>query len=205
MSEAVWPQKGLVRSGMPRGNLRSKGVRRDPPSGVALQTKGTGDRLPQKSVAKRREYQPQGAFGNMMFLVADPELSDEAADGVQDGIERIAIPGQNHPGSERSRTLAIEGIERAVDDFADVPFAGACALHRLGDAAGDAMGDGQSELGLETGGRSEMVKQVGVGPADLRGDRLQRHGLWALVEQQLTRSFQRGGSALFGVQAFTAY
>ena len=205
MSEAVWPQKGSAGGGMPRCNLRSKGVRRDPPGDVAPQAKGAGDRLPQKRIAKRGEHQPQGAFGNMMFLVADLELGDEAPDGVEDRIESIAIAGQDHPGRERSRTLAVERVERSVDDFTDVRFAGARALDGRGDAAGDSMGDRQGELGLEAGGRSEMVKKVSVGPADLRGDRFQRHGLRALFEQQLTRSFQRGGAALLGVQAFTAY
>ena len=108
----------------------------------------------------------------MMFLVADPQLGDEAADGIQDRIERVAVSGQDHPGGEGARTLSVEGVERAVDDFADVPFAAACALDCFGYATRNALGDGQSKLGLETGGRSEMMKQISVGPADLRRNRL---------------------------------
>ena len=50
-----------------------------------------------------------------------------------------------------------------------------------------------------------MVEQVRVGPTDFRGDGLERYGLGAFFEQQLPGRFECGGSALFGVEAFTAY
>ena len=121
------------------------------------------------------------------------------------GFRRVAVAGQDHPGGKRSRTLAVEGVERAVDDLADVALADAGAFDGLGDAPGDAVRDGSGKLRLEPGGRAEMVEQVGVGPADLRGDGLERDGLWALLEQQLARGFERDGAALFGVEAFRAY
>ena len=186
-------------------DLRSQRVRGDAPSHVALETKGASDPLPEERVAERGEHQPQGAFRDMMFLMPDPQLGDEAADGIQDRIERVAVSGQDHPGGKGAGAFAVEGVERAVDDFADVPFAAACALHCLGDAARDPLGDGQSKLSLKAGGRSEMMKQIGVGPADLSCNGLERHRLRTLFEQQPPRGFQRGGAAFPGVQAFTAY
>ena len=50
-----------------------------------------------------------------------------------------------------------------------------------------------------------MVEQIGVGPADLRRDRLQGHRLRSVGEQQLARGLERGGAAFFGAQAFAAY
>ena len=50
-----------------------------------------------------------------------------------------------------------------------------------------------------------MVKQVGMGAVDLRRDRFQGHRLWALIEQQLTRRGEGGGTAFFGGQARTSY
>ena len=50
-----------------------------------------------------------------------------------------------------------------------------------------------------------MVEQVRVSPTDFRGNGLERDGLRALFKQQLPGRFECGGSALFGVEAFTAY
>ena len=121
------------------------------------------------------------------------------------GFERVAVAGQDHPGGQGAGAFAIEGVERAVDDLAHVPFADARAFDRLGDAAGDAIGDRSGKLRLKPGGRSEMVQQIGVRPADLGRDRLQRDRLRTLLQQQLARSLQRGGPAFFRVQAFAAY
>jgi hypothetical protein len=49
------------------------------------------------------------------------------------------------------------------------------------------------------------MEEVGVGPADLRGDGLERNSLRALFEQQVPGRFECGGSALLGVKASTAY
>ena len=50
-----------------------------------------------------------------------------------------------------------------------------------------------------------MVEQVRVGTADFPGNRLECDGLRALLKQQLPGRFECGGSALSGVEAFTAY
>ena len=62
---------------------------------------------------------------------------------------------------------------------------------------GDRIGDRPGKLALQPGGRAEMMEQIGVGAADLRRDRLQRHRLRPLVEQQLARGVECGGAAFF--------
>ena len=47
-----------------------------------------------------------------------------------------------------------------------------------------------------------MMEQVGVGSADLRRDRLERHGLRPLLEQQLAGRVEGGRAAFFGAEAF---
>ena len=50
-----------------------------------------------------------------------------------------------------------------------------------------------------------MVEQVGVRPADLRRDGLERHRLWALLEQQPARRGKSGGTAFFRREARSSY
>jgi hypothetical protein len=50
-----------------------------------------------------------------------------------------------------------------------------------------------------------MVQEISVGPADFARNRLECHGLRPLLDQQAPGRFQRGGTAFFGVQAFTGY
>ena len=104
----------------------------------------------------------------MMRVVADRELRDEAADRIEDRVQRIAVAGDDHPGGERPGALLAEGVEALVDDHPGIGLAGAGALDGFGDAAVDRVGDRLGELALKSRGRAEMVEQVGVGPADLR-------------------------------------
>ena len=121
------------------------------------------------------------------------------------GFKRVAIAGDDHPGGERAGALLAERIEALVDDHAGVGLAGAGALDRFGNALVDRIRDRLRKLALKPGGGAEMVEQVGVGAADLRGDRLQGHRLRPLVEQQLARRGEGGGAAFFGGQARTSY
>ena len=66
-------------------------------------------------------------------------------------------------------------------------------------------GDRARKLALKSGGRAEMMEQIGVGPADLRGDRLQASPPRAIGEQQLARGLERGGPAFFRAQAGPSY
>ncbi len=132
------------------------------------------------------------AFGYVMLLVADAQLGDEHADRVEDRVQRIAIAGQDHPGGQRSCAFPAEGVERAVDDLADVLLADARPLDRFGDSSRDPVGDRPCELGLKPCRRPEVMKQVGVRSPNFCRDRLQRDRLWPLVEQQHSRRFQCG-------------
>jgi hypothetical protein len=67
------------------------------------------------------------------------------------------------------------------------------------------LGHGAGELRLQAGGRSEMVEQVGVGLADFRRHRLQRHRLRPLFDQQAARGIERGGAAFLRAEALTDY
>ena len=64
--------------------------------------------------------------------------------------------------------------------------------------AGDVLG----QRLVQAGDAAEMMKQVGVGPADPGRNRLQRHRRYALVAQQLARRRHRRGAAFVRRQAF---
>jgi hypothetical protein len=142
-------------------------------------------------------------------LLADPRhlsgAEQEAADRLEDRPERVAVARQDHPRRERSGAALAERVEGHVDDLARVALAVPRTFDRLGDPAGDAAGDRARKLGLEPGGRAEMMEQVGVGAADLGSDRLQRNGLRSLLEQQPRSGVERGGPALFRAEAPPSY
>ena len=50
-----------------------------------------------------------------------------------------------------------------------------------------------------------MMQQIGVGAADPRGDRLQRHRLRALGQKQVAGRLERGASARFLAQSPALY
>ena len=78
-------------------------------------------------------------------------------------------------------------------------------LDRLGDPVRDVARDRPRQLRLEARRRAEMMKEIGMSPADLTRDRLQRHRLRPLLDQQPASGVERDGTALFGVQALAAY
>ena len=171
--------------------------------GVAGKAERIGDRRAEQRIAERVQDQREGAFGDMMLLVADGQLGDEAADRIEDRVQRVAVAGEDHPRGERAGAFLAERVEGLVDDVARVGLPGAGALDRLGDAGGDRIGDRARKLALKPGGRAEMMEQIGVGPADLRRDRLQGHGRRALGEQQLARGLRaRRSGFLPGSGAF---
>ena len=49
-----------------------------------------------------------------------------------------------------------------------------------------------------------MVEQIGVGPADFGGDRLQGYRLRTIGNQQPARRIDRGRSAFFRAQSFAS-
>lgn len=187
-------------------DLGSEPVGSDRAGSVAVEAEGSGDRCAEQGITERGEDEPEGGFANVMRLMAaGAKLGDEAPQSLEDRIERVAVAGEDHPGGERSRSLAVEGIERAVDDLAGVGLVQPSPLDGIGDAGCNALGDGPDELRLQAGCRSEMVEQIGMRPPDLRRHRFQRDRLRALFKEQAARGFERGGPALFGVKAFAAY
>jgi hypothetical protein len=49
------------------------------------------------------------------------------------------------------------------------------------------------------------MEQIRVRAADLRSDRLQRYGLWSLLDQQLARGSESCRTAFFGGEAGSSY
>ena len=184
---------------------RSQAVCRHPPGGFVVQRKSIGERRAEKRVAKRTQAEPQGRLRNLFFLMTDAQLRDEALDRVEDGIERIAVAGEDHPGCERTGAFAAERVEGHVDDVARVGFAGTRTLHRIGNAGDDRIRDGAGKLRLQARGRSEMMEQVGVGPADLGRNGFQRDRLRTLLEQKFARRGEGGGTAFFRGEARASY
>ena len=170
--------------------------------GVAREPERFGDRPAEERIAERAEDEGERILGDAMLIVADAEVADEAADRIEDRIERVTVAGEDHPGGKSPRAFAVEHVEGAVDDLARVDFAGTRPLDRLGDGRSDRIGDGSGKLALETGRRPEMVEEVGMGSADLGRDRFQSDGLGAVGQQQAARGFDRGGPAFFRAQSF---
>lgn len=174
-------------------------------SGVARQVKGLGDRWAEQRVAKRVQHEGQSAFGDMMGVVTDRELRNETADRIEDRVQRVAVAGDDHPGGEGTGPLPAKSVEALVDDEPGIGFAGAGKLDGFGDAAVDGVRDRLGELALKSRRRAEMVKEVGVSPADLTGDGLERDGLGPVFDQKLAGRGERGRAAFFRGQAGSSY
>lgn len=172
---------------------------------IARQTERFDDRRPEEGIAERVQHQGQGAFRDMMFVVTDRELGDQAADGIENRVKRVSVSRQDHPGGQRSCAFLAEGVETLVDDHSGIGLPGAGPLHGLGDAAVHRIGNRFGERSLKPGSRSEVVKQVGVGSTDFCSHGLQSHGLRSLVEQQLARGRKRGRAAFLWGKASSSY
>jgi len=98
-----------------------------------------------------------------------------------------------------------ERVEALVDDDSGVGFTQAGPLDRLGDARRHRVRDRLGKRALKPGGRAEVVEQIGVGAANLCRDRLERHPLRPLLEQQLARRGKRGRATLFRAEACSSY
>ena len=183
----------------------AKSVGRKHPGRVPGEAESLGDRFSKKRIAERSEHEEQGGFGHMMFLVAGAQLGNERAEGIEDRIQRLAVPRKDHPGGERSRAFPPEGVECHVDDVARIGFPGTGPFDGLCYAAGDSFRDRPREFGLKSRCRAEMVEQIGVSPANLRGDGFQRDCLWAVRHEEGPRRLKGGGPALFGVETFAPY
>jgi len=175
------------------------------PGSIARKPKRFRDGRAKQGIAKCVENQRQRALGDMVVLMADGQLSDEAANGIEDRVQRIAIAGQDHPGSERAGTFTAERIEALVDNHPGVCFAGPRALNRLANTRGDRLRDRLRQLALQAGRRTEMVEKVGVGAAYAGGDGLERNSRRPVSEKQLARGVQRGGTALLRSQSLPTY
>lgn len=139
-----------------------------------------------------------------MFFVSNTELRYQIANAVEDGIERIAVAGEDHPSGQCSSTLTAEDVECPVDDVAGVRFAGASAFDCSSDARSDRIYDRPRELTLESGGGAEMMEQVGMSSAYPRCDSFQSHRLGPVGEEQASGRFDRGRAALFRAQSFAS-
>ena len=119
-------------------------------------------------------------LGHVVLLVADAQLGDQAVERIEDRVQGVAVAGEDHPRGERSGAFPAERVEGLVDDVAGVGLAGPRELHRFGDARRHRFGDRPGQLGLQPGGRAEMVEEIGVRAADLRRHGLERYRLRAL-------------------------
>ena len=173
--------------------------------GIAGKSERIGDRLAEQGIAERQQDKPQGSVGNVMILMTHGELGDEAVNRFENPAERIAVPRQNHPCGKRPRAALAEGIERHVHYVARIGLTDSGALYGGRDLPVDPVGHRSGELGLKPGRRTEMMKQVGVGPPDLCSDGLQRNRLRPPFEQDAACGIQGGGPALLWAQAFSSY
>lgn len=168
--------------------------------GGSGQREGVGHRRAEERIAERGQHEAQSDLVERR-AVALAELVDEVVDGGHDRPQRAGVAGQDHPRGERARALRAEGIEGQVDDLAGVGLTAAGAVDGLGDALRDARGDVLGERGLEACGGAEVVEEVGMALAHLRGNGLERHRLRAVGDEQGARGGERGGAAGAGRQS----
>jgi hypothetical protein len=173
--------------------------------GIARQAERLGYRWSKKRIAEGIQNQGQRAFRHMMGLMANGELRDEAADGTENGVERITVAGQDHPCGERARAFLAECIETLIDDHPRVGLSGASPFDGIGNASVDRIGDRFCKLALKPGGGAKVVEQVRMSPSDLAGDRLQRHRLRALLDEKLARRTEGCGATFFRGEAGSSY
>lgn len=119
----------------------------------------------------------------MMLVVPRGQLRNKPANGVQNGIKGIAISSDDHPSGEGAGAFLAKCVKALIDDNSRVSLAGTSTLHRLRDARVDIVGNRFGELALQSGRRTEVMKQVGMGAPNLRRDRFQGYCLRSLVEQ----------------------
>lgn len=173
--------------------------------GIPGQSERFRDRRAKQGVSERVEHQRKRAFRHVVILVPDGQLRDEMADRIENGIERITVAGEDHPGGKRPRAFTPECVKALVNDDASVCFTGPRALDRLADTRCDRVRDGLGEFSLQPGRGAEMMKEIGMGSADPAGHGLERHRRGAFGKQKLTRSVERGGAALPRAQALPPY
>ena len=185
--------------------LGAKALTRHLARGIVRKSERIGDRLAEQGIAERQQDKPQGSVGDVMILMAHGELVDELVNRFEYPAERIAVPRQDHPCGKRPGAALTECIERHVDNIARIGFTHAGALDRSRDLHINPVGHRSGELGLKLRRRTEMMKQVGVGSPDLRGDGFERNRLRPAFEQDSARGVERGGPAFLRAQAFSSY
>ena len=173
--------------------------------GIAGKAERIGDRGAEKGVAQCTQHDAERASGDLVILVADAELRDQGLQGFQDWIERVAIAGEDHPGGERSRAFAAERVEGLVDDIASVGLAFTGTLDGRCDFGSYRVRNGPGKSTLQPRGRTEMVEQVGMGAADLRGHGFQSYRLGPALQQKSPRGLDGGGTALLRAKSRTFY
>jgi len=126
----------------------TQSLRREFPGGVPRQIERLRNRRTQERIAQRIEHKRERALGDVMLFMADRQLGHEAADGIEDWVQRISVPGQDHPGGESAGAFLAKGVEALIDDHASVGLARAGAFHGVRNAAVHRVGDRFRELAL---------------------------------------------------------
>ena len=116
----------------------------------------------------------------MMLVVANGELGDESRIESRIGFKASRLPVMIIQAASAPAPSLPKASKHWSTITARVGLAGAGALDRFGNAGRDRIRDRPGKLALKTGGRTEMMEQIGVGAADLRRDGFQRDGLRAL-------------------------
>ena len=184
----------------------AQAVGRELARGIAWQAERLGDRSPSRQSPSAARTRPSVTLSrDARALVRRRNLVDQRADRVEDRVERVAIAGEDHPaasapapslpkaskvGSTMSRASPRRGARRPIAAVIASPTLSAIS---------------SASARLEPGGRAEMMEQVGVGAADPRRDRLERHRLRRLrsiSRRARPRPRRRGFLRATGVCAF---
>ena len=133
------------------------------------------------------------------------QIIDQLVDLLDNGIERVFISRDQHPGGEGARPLLVERVKGEIDHIARIAFTGPALEHRLADCLADSLCKICRQSALQSRGRAKMMQQIGMGSPNPGRDCFQRHRLGAKFNQKLPRGLQSRGSALFWRKALSRY
>ena len=190
----------------PTGRARAAGGRRSRAPCRGSRPSDSAISAPEQRIAHRDEHEPQGRLGDRPVLMAWRAAGRRAggsrrAPGSSASrlperiIQAASAPAPSLPNASKTRsTISIGSASWARARRTAASIAGA-----------DPVADQPGERRLQARGRAEMVEQIGVGLADPRRDRLQRHRLRALLDQQARappRARRRGSLRGSGVHGY---
>src|SRR5690606_9072195 len=131
------------------------------------------------------------------------QLVHKTMDRLDDRIERALVTRKKHPACKRPATLAIEGVERQIDNLSGRTHPGPRRARCIADRFADRRGQMRGERFLQLGRRAEVVQEVGMRTADTGGDGLECYRLGPSLQQEGPCGLHCRSATLLGRQSLS--